>query len=137
MQTKRVSRFLTAIVHVAVWVSVIAWGQSQGGVQFLDGVGETSRVAGRAQAVAVNPPSDGRRELSGVTGSVTQPQASDLVGVPNTRTETIVGHLPRLPNRLSAHYRGDAQGPPVRVIWPAPTDNNDVLDIGAGPDGQQ
>lgn len=130
MERQRVLRFLTTIVCVTVWVNGTAWGQSHGGVQFLDGVGETARVARDAQAVAVNPSSGGPRKLSGVTGSVTLRQSSDLIGVPNIRTETIVGHLPRLPNRLSANYRGDGQGPPVRVIWPAPIDNKEVLDIG-------
>ena len=57
----------------------------------MDGVGETALIVRDTQAVAVNPSSGDPRELSGVTGSVTLPQASDLIGVPNIRTETIVG----------------------------------------------
>jgi uncharacterized protein len=37
---------------------------------------------------------------------------------------TAVGHLPRLPHQIAGFYKDGATGPTVRVIWPAPTDNN-------------
>ncbi|MBM4028303.1 MAG: hypothetical protein FJ280_23360, partial [Planctomycetes bacterium] len=58
------------------------------------------------------------------------PAASPLVGVPDIATETIVGHLPRLPRTLAGTYRDGGKGPMVRVIWPAPTDNHQVLEPG-------
>ena len=50
-----------------------------------------------------------------------------LVSVPDTQVETAVGHLPRLPRFVKGVYSGGAGGPEVRVIWPAPEDNSQVL----------
>src|SRR5688572_6043137 len=58
------------------------------------------------------------------------PFASQLASVPNVTVETVVGILPRLPYTAPAVYRGNAKGPDVRVIWPAPTDNSEVLKPG-------
>lgn len=51
--------------------------------------------------------------------------------VPDIAAETTVGELPRLPVRIPAEYRGGAKGPDVRVIWPSPKDNAEVLAPGA------
>lgn len=56
--------------------------------------------------------------------------ASRLDGVPDIEVETIVGTLPRLPSEVAATYRGEATGPAVRVIWPAPSDNSQVRSPG-------
>jgi uncharacterized protein len=56
--------------------------------------------------------------------------ALDLVEVPPISVETVVGSLPRLPLEVPAMYRADANGSTVRVIWPAPTDNSQVLQPG-------
>ena len=66
------------------------------------------------------------------------PFASQLASVPNVTVETVVGILPRLPYTVQAVYRGNVRGPStalgtgpeVRVIWPAPTDNTEVLKPG-------
>ena len=58
------------------------------------------------------------------------PDASRLVKVPDISVETIVGHLPRLPHTIPGVYRDDAKGPKVRVIWPSPVDNRQVLEAG-------
>ncbi len=58
------------------------------------------------------------------------PFASRLAHVPDIKVETVVGTLPRLPRTLPAVYRGNGKGPDVRVIWPSPTDNRDVLKPG-------
>jgi DUF1680 family protein len=55
---------------------------------------------------------------------------SSLVRVPDIEAETVVGELPRLPYTVPAVYRGGARGPDVRVIWPAPADNREVLKPG-------
>ena len=44
--------------------------------------------------------------------------------------ETIVGTLPRLPRAVPGVYRDEVKGPPVRVIWPSPTNNQQVLETG-------
>lgn len=56
--------------------------------------------------------------------------AAQLVSVPDVTVTTSVGHLPRLPYYLPGTYRGGAEGPQVRVIWPAPDDNSDVSKAG-------
>jgi uncharacterized protein len=40
------------------------------------------------------------------------------------------GMLPRLPATIPATYRDGRRGPDVRVIWPAPTDNSEVMKPG-------
>ena len=52
---------------------------------------------------------------------------SGLVRVPDVKVGTRVGVLPRLPRTVPAEYRGRAAGPPVRILWPAPTNNASVL----------
>jgi DUF1680 family protein len=59
------------------------------------------------------------------------PLASRLARVPDIHAETTVGHLPRLPYAIPAVYRDTAKGPDVRVIWPAPKDNSQVLKPGS------
>jgi len=59
------------------------------------------------------------------------PLASALSHVPDVTVETTVGTLPRLPYTVPAVYRNSANGPEVRVIWPAPTDNGDVRKPGS------
>jgi len=54
----------------------------------------------------------------------------ELVGIPDIDASTIVGHLPRLPRFVRGAYRGGASGPKVRVLWPAPKDNRQVLEPG-------
>jgi hypothetical protein len=58
------------------------------------------------------------------------PDAFRLVKVPNISVETIVGHLPRLPHTIPGVYRNNAKRPLVRVIWPSPVDNRQVLEAG-------
>jgi uncharacterized protein len=58
------------------------------------------------------------------------PFAGRLAHVADSTVETIVGMLPRLPHTVSASYHDGATAPAVRVIWPAPTDNREVLKPG-------
>ncbi len=58
------------------------------------------------------------------------PLASRLEAVPDIKVETVVGQLPRLPYTIPAVYRNKAKGPDVRVIWPSPKDNSQVLKPG-------
>ncbi len=53
-----------------------------------------------------------------------------LVSVPDTQVETTVGSLPRLPRFVKGVYSNGVEGPDVRVIWPAPGDNSQVLTPG-------
>lgn len=53
-----------------------------------------------------------------------------LTSVPDIQVETTVGHLPRLPRFVEGVYSNNVAGPDVRVIWPAPGDNSQVLNPG-------
>ena len=58
------------------------------------------------------------------------PLALRLSHVPDITVETLVGSLPRLPYAIPAVYRENASGSDVRVIWPSPTDNSEVMKPG-------
>jgi len=64
------------------------------------------------------------------TEAATVPKALGLVKVPDVSAETVVGRLPRLPYTIEGVYRDNAKGPKVRVIWPSPIDNRQVLKPG-------
>ncbi|MFO7575723.1 MAG: glycoside hydrolase family 127 protein [Bacteroidales bacterium] len=53
-----------------------------------------------------------------------------LTSVPDIQVETVVGYLPRLPRYVKGIYSDNFEGPDVRVLWPAPEDNNQVLTPG-------
>ncbi len=55
---------------------------------------------------------------------------ANLISVPEISAETTVGYLPVLPRFVKGVYRDNSAGPDVRVIWPAPADNNQVLSPG-------
>ena len=57
--------------------------------------------------------------------------ASRLSNVPDITVETIVGTLPHLPHAIPAVYRDGANDGDVRVIWPSPTDNSQVISPGS------
>jgi len=72
-----------------------------------------------------------REESAVLTERATKPDASELISVPDITAETAVGTLPHLPYYIPGVYRDGAKGPLVRVIWPAPIDNNQVLKTGS------
>jgi len=53
-----------------------------------------------------------------------------LVQVSDIAVETTIGNLPRLPSYVQGTYKKGIDGPKVRVLWPAPTDNSAVLKPG-------
>jgi len=53
-----------------------------------------------------------------------------LISVPDIQVETVVGYLPVLPRYVKGIYKNNITGPLVRVIWPAPVDNAQVLNTG-------
>ncbi len=68
-------------------------------------------------------------QISTANIPTTSPFAARLTAVSNVTVETIVGHMPRLPYTIPATYAGNVAGD-VRVLWPAPTDNSDVIKPG-------
>jgi DUF1680 family protein len=53
-----------------------------------------------------------------------------LTGVPDITVQTTVGNLPHLPYTIAGTYPDNKPGPMVRVIWPAPTNNNEAAKAG-------
>lgn len=77
-----------------------------------------------------NVASSGQSEQTGATRGIAQPRAALLVDVPDVSAETLVGYLPRLPYWIPGIYRDGVSGPDVRVIWPSPANNQQVLTAG-------
>ncbi len=75
----------------------------------------------------VNPVNEAATETRLAAGA----QASELVHVPDIAEETVVGHLPHLPTTVPGMYRHSDRGPSLRVIWPAPENNEHVLRAGS------
>lgn len=63
---------------------------------------------------------------------ITTPQLYNqfLTSVPDIQVETVVGDLPRIPRFVQGVYSNMTEGPKVRVLWPAPVDNSQVLTPG-------
>lgn len=70
------------------------------------------------------------RSLPRFPESTPQLYTAFLASVPDIKVETGLGHLPRLPRFVPGVYNDNFEGPSVRVIWPAPTDNSQVLSPG-------
>ncbi|HSC29731.1 MAG TPA: LamG-like jellyroll fold domain-containing protein, partial [Vicinamibacterales bacterium] len=69
-------------------------------------------------------------EISTAAIPLESPLASRLSHVPDVTVETVVGTLPRLPYVIPAIHREGGARTDVRVIWPSPTDNGDVMKPG-------
>jgi DUF1680 family protein len=82
----------------------------------------TQTAQGRGRGAA--PP-----EISTANIPRESPFAARLTAVPDITVTTSVGMMPRLPASIPATYIGGVAGQ-TRVIWPAPTDNSDVLKPG-------
>ena len=82
-------------------------------------------LAGR-QTTAARAPAP---EISTAAIPRESPLAPRLSHVPDITVDTIVGTLPRLPTEVAAGYRENS-GPNVRVIWPSPADNSEVMKPG-------
>lgn len=63
---------------------------------------------------------------------ITTPQLYNqfLTSVPDIQVETVVGDLPRIPRFVQGVYSNMTEGPKVRVLWPTPVDNSQVLTPG-------
>jgi DUF1680 family protein len=95
----------------------------------LDALGEPAVVA-CCVSNGDREESPGESAVPEANGAASLPAACRLMKVPDISVETVVRHLPRLPHVIPATYRDHAKGPKVRVIWPAPRDNRQVLEPG-------
>jgi DUF1680 family protein len=87
----------------------------------------TNALAGPQTTTRRGPPVP---EISTAAIPQESPLASKLSHVPDITVNTVVGTLPHLPTEVSATYRDHHPGPDVRVIWPAPADNSEVMKPG-------
>ncbi|HET9704879.1 MAG TPA: beta-L-arabinofuranosidase domain-containing protein, partial [Vicinamibacterales bacterium] len=69
-------------------------------------------------------------EISTAGIPLESPLAATIASIPDITVNTIVGTLPRLPVEVAVNYRDNSRGPNVRVIWPSPSDNGEVLEPG-------
>jgi uncharacterized protein len=88
------------------------------------------RNALRGEEPVVRTRDDTDRSLPQFPATIPQLYNSFLTRVPDIKVETVVGHLPRLPRFLNGVYGNKMKGPKVRVLWPAPEDNTEVLKPG-------
>ncbi|MEJ5995144.1 beta-L-arabinofuranosidase domain-containing protein [Pedobacter sp. Du54] len=74
----------------------------------------------------------GRREANLPQFSKEDPQlyTAYLSRVADVEVETTVGSLPRLPGYIEGTYQNEIKGPQVRVLWPSPVNNANVLKPG-------
>lgn len=82
---------------------------------------------GRAGGATVAPEKSPVAVAEAGAGGAVDTTFAGLVSVPEVKVETRVGVLPRLPRLVPATYRDGQRGSPVRVLWPAPTNNQSVL----------
>ena len=71
-----------------------------------------------------------KSEAADVSSKEKQGYSAFLISVPKIEVKTALGHLPRLPRYLEGVYNDGLKGPKLRVLWPAPTDNAQVINTG-------
>ncbi|MCF8346027.1 MAG: glycoside hydrolase family 127 protein, partial [Bacteroidales bacterium] len=70
------------------------------------------------------------RSLPGFPETTPQLYNAYLTSVQDIQVETVVGRLPVLPRHVQGVYNKNFEGPDVRVLWPAPENNIQVLSPG-------
>jgi DUF1680 family protein len=81
----------------------------------------------RTEGTAVRRRGEQDRNLPEFPETTPQLYNAFLTSVPDIQVETLIGALPRLPRYLHGVYSNNFEGPDVRVLWPAPEDNSQVL----------
>jgi len=87
-------------------------------------------LSGRQASGTGGAPAGANRPTVAAPKDNVLPTAVPLESVPDVKAETTPGQLPRLPYTIPAVYRNRAKGPEVRVVWPSPKDNSQVLKPG-------
>jgi len=84
----------------------------------------------KEEEVVVRTRDESDRNLPKFSETTPQLYNAYLSSVPDIQVETVVGYLPRLPRYVRGIYNNEIEGPKVRVLWPAPKDNSQVLTPG-------
>ncbi len=82
------------------------------------------------EAAVVNERKETNDDLPQFNENTPQLYNQYLIEVPDIHVTTALGHLPRLPRYIPAQYKAGINGGKVRIQWPAPVDNNQVLKPG-------
>lgn len=93
----------------------------------ISGILSNAQGAGTRGRVNVRPAEE---DLPSFPMTQAQLYNAYLVGVSDVEVETEIGELPRLPSFVNGTYKEGVEGPKVRVLWPAPSDNSTVLSAG-------
>jgi DUF1680 family protein len=88
------------------------------------------RNAIKIEAAAVNERKETNDDLPQFDENTPQLYNQYLMGVPDINVTTNLGHLPRLPRYIPGQYKAGINGGKVRVQWPAPENNLQVLKPG-------
>lgn len=111
--------FVFSLIAFVASCSIAAGDRQLAGIRDNAVSGEEKPAGSRAQPRKPNRP------------AASSPVYGGLLEVPDITVETTVGELPRLPIRIPGLYEDGADGPLVRVIWPAPTDTRQVREAGS------
>ena len=82
------------------------------------------------QEIVVNTKEEPNGDLPKFAETTPQLYNQYLINVPNIEVETVVGTLPKLPRYVTGVYQEGIKKTKVRVLWPAPTNNSEVLKAG-------
>ena len=82
------------------------------------------------QETVVNTREETKGDLPKFAETTPQLYNQYLIKVPNINVETVVGYLPKLPRYVTGVYKEGIKKTKVRVLWQAPTNNNEVLKAG-------
>ncbi|MDO1512744.1 glycoside hydrolase family 127 protein [Maribacter confluentis] len=91
---------------------------------------QVSRIyesAGNSETSNNKPKKDREDDLQKFPDTVPQLYNAYLQKIKDVHVTTQVGHLPRLPRFVKGTYTNNIQGPAIRILWPAPKDNAQVL----------
>lgn len=93
---------------------------------------QLSRIFRKALRDSQDDANEGEKasELPKFPSSTPQLYNQFLSSVSDVKLQTTVGFLPRLPAYVKGVYSNGIPGPKVRVIWPSPKDNSEVLKTG-------
>jgi len=91
---------------------------------------QVATICGNALAGTRDAVAGGPLEGAAPQAATAVPGSAKLTGVGDITATTVVGQLPKLPVMIAGIYENGVKGPDVRVIWPSPRNNNDVLKAG-------
>ena len=84
-------------------------------------------AGGQAAVASINAGNAGQGNAA---VAVSRGSGPKLAGVGDVAAETSLGWMPKLPTMVAGIYENGSKGPAVRVIWPSPRNNAEVMKEG-------